>query len=255
MGLLSGKRLLITGVLTDSSLAFAVAERSIAEGAEVVLTGAGRGLSLTRRTARKLDSQPEVLEFDVTSVEQAKELNTWLKTNWGEVDGALHAIGFAPEACLGEDFMSATWDDVKVAMEISAYSLKTLAEVVSPLMPRGSSIVGLDFDARFAWPAYNWMGVAKAALESTSRYLAKSLGPAGIRVNLVAAGPIKTMAAKSIPGFSEFEDAWDGRAPLGWDVEDPEPVARSCVALFSDWLPATTGELLHVDGGYHSIGA
>ena len=248
MGLLSGKRLLITGVLTDASLAFAVAERSIAEGAEVVL--AGRGLSLTKRTARKLEKQPEVLEFDVTSPEQAKDLNIWLEKNWGEVNGALHAIGFAPEACLGEDFMSATWDDVKVAMEISAYSFKTLAEVVAPLMPKGSSIVGLDFDARFAWPAYNWMGVAKAALESTSRYLAKSL-----RVNLVAAGPIKTMAAKSIPGFSEFEDAWDGRAPLGWDVEDPDPVARSCVALFSDWLPATTGELLHVDGGYHSIGA
>ena len=249
MGLLDGKRLLITGVLTDASLAFAVAERSIAEGAEVLLTGAGRGLSLTKRTARKLEKQPEVLEFDVTSPEQAKDLNIWLEENWGEVNGALHAIGYAPEACLGEDFMSATWDDVKVAVEISAYSFKTLAEVVAPLMPKGSSIVGLDFDARFAWPAYNWMGVAKAALESTSRYLAKSLGSDGIRVNLVAAGPIKTMAAKSIPGFSEFEDAWDERSPLGWDVEDPEPVARSCVALFSDWLPATTGELLHVDGG------
>ena len=184
MGLLDGKRLLITGVLTDASLAFAVAERSIAEGAEVLLTGAGRGLSLTKRTARKLEKQPEVLEFDVTSPEQAKDLNIWLEENWGEVNGALHAIGYAPEACLGEDFMSATWDDVKVAVEISAYSFKTLAEVVAPLMPKGSSIVGLDFDARFAWPAYNWMGVAKAALESTSRYLAKSLGPDGIRVNL-----------------------------------------------------------------------
>ena len=157
MGLLDGKRLLITGVLTDASLAFAVAERSIAEGAEVLLTGAGRGLSLTKRTARKLEKQPEVLEFDVTSPEQAKDLNIWLEKNWGDANGALHAIGYAPEACLGEDFMSATWDDVKVAVEISAYSFKTLAEVVAPLMPKGSSIVGLDFDARFAWPAYNWM--------------------------------------------------------------------------------------------------
>ena len=151
--------------------------------------------------------------------------------------------------------MGANWDDVRVALEISAYSLKTLAEVVAPLMPKGGSIVGLDFDARFAWPAYNWMGVAKAALESASRYLARTLGPDGIRVNLVAAGPVRTMAAKSIPGFSAFEEAWGGRAPLGWNVDDPEPVARACVALFSDWLPATTGELLHVDGGYHAIGA
>jgi enoyl-[acyl-carrier protein] reductase I len=151
--------------------------------------------------------------------------------------------------------MAADWDDVKVALEVSAYSLKTIAAVVAPLMQDGGSIVGLDFDARFAWPAYNWMGVAKAALESTSRYLARSLGPDGIRVNLVAAGPVRTMAAKSIPGFAAFEDIWEPRAPLGWDVDNPEPVARACVALFSDWLPATTGELLHVDGGYHAVGA
>jgi enoyl-[acyl-carrier protein] reductase I len=151
--------------------------------------------------------------------------------------------------------MAADWDDVKVALEVSAYSLKTIAAVVAPLMPDGGSIVGLDFDARFAWPAYNWMGVAKAALESASRYLARGLGPDGIRVNLVAAGPVRTMAAKSIPGFAAFEDAWGARAPLGWDVDDPEPVAKACVALFSDWLPATTGELLHVDGGYHAVGA
>ena len=255
MGILDGKRLLITGVLTDTSLAFAVAKVAQSEGAEIVLTGAGRGLSITRRTAKKLATLPEVLELDVTSVEQAEDLRNWLSSNWGQIDGALHAIGFAPESCLGEDFMSATWDDVKVAMEISAYSFKTIAEIVAPLMTNGGSIVGLDFDARFAWPAYHWMGVAKAALESTSRYLARTLGPSGIRVNLVAAGPIKTMAAKSIPGFVDFEDAWDTSAPLGWHVEDPEPIARSCVALFSDWLPATTGELLHVDGGYHFIGA
>ena len=191
----------------------------------------------------------------MTSAEQADNLREHLSSTWGRVDGALHAIGFAPEICLGEDFMAAEWPDVAVAMEISAYSLKTVAEVVAPLMTNGGSIVGLDFDARFAWPAYNWMGVAKAALESTSRYLARALGPDGVRVNMVAAGPIRTMAAKSIPGFSEFEDAWTNRAPLGWDVNDGEPVARACVALLSDWFPSTTGEMVHVDGGYHAVGA
>jgi len=255
VGILDGKRLLITGVLTDASLAFAVARLAQEEGAEIVLTGAGRGMRLTERTARKLPREAEVREFDVTSAEQADNLREHLSSTWGRVDGALHAIGFAPEVCLGEDFMAAEWPDVAVAMEISAYSLKTVAEVVAPLMTDGGSIVGLDFDARFAWPAYNWMGVAKAALESTSRYLARALGPDGVRVNMVAAGPIRTMAAKSIPGFSEFEDAWSNRAPLGWDVNDGEPVARACVALLSDWFPSTTGEMVHVDGGYHAIGA
>ena len=255
MGILDGKRLLITGVLTDASLAFAVARLAQEEGAEIVLTGAGRGMRLTERTARKLPREAEVREFDVTSAEQADNLREHLSSTWGRVDGALHAIGFAPEVCLGEDFMAAEWPDVAVAMEISAYSLKTVAEVVAPLMSKGGSLVGLDFDARFAWPAYNWMGVAKAALESTSRYLARALGPDGVRVNMVAAGPIRTMAAKSIPGFSEFEDAWSNRAPLGWDVNDGEPVARACVALLSDWFPSTTGEMVHVDGGYHAIGA
>jgi len=255
VGILDGKRLLITGVLTDASLAFAVARLAQEEGAEIVLTGAGRGMRLTERTARKLPREAEVREFDVTSAEQADNLREHLSSTWGRVDGALHAIGFAPEVCLGEDFMAAEWPDVAVAMEISAYSLKTVAEVVAPLMSNGGSIVGLDFDARFAWPAYNWMGVAKAALESTSRYLARALGPDGVRVNMVAAGPIRTMAAKSIPGFSEFEDAWGSRAPLGWDVHDGEPVARACVALLSDWFPSTTGEMVHVDGGYHAIGA
>jgi len=255
VGILDDKNLLITGVLTDASLAFAVARLAQEQGAEVVLTGAGRGLSLTQRTARKLPVEPEVLEFDVTSAEQAGALRDHLTERWGRVDGALHAIGFAPEVCLGEDFMAAQWSDVSVAMEISAYSLKTVAEVVTPLMTNGGSIVGLDFDARFAWPAYNWMGVAKAALESASRYLARSLGPDGVRVNMVAAGPIRTIAAKSIPGFADFEDAWETRSPLGWDCNDTEPVARACVALLSDWFPATTGEMVHVDGGYHAIGA
>ncbi len=255
MAILEGKRILVTGVLTDASLAFGVARIAQLEGAEVVLTGAGRGLRLTQRTARKLPVEPEVLELDVTDTGHVATVRDALAAKWGTIDGALHAIGFAPEACLGGDFLGAGWDDVSVAVEVSAYSLKTLAELVAPLMAGGGSIVGLDFDASVAWPAYDWMGVAKAAFESTARYLARDLGPRGIRVNLVAAGPIRTLAAKSIPGFAQFEDAWDGRAPLGWDVGDSTGVARSCVALLSDWLPQTTGEIVHVDGGYHAIGA
>ncbi|NCG36015.1 MAG: enoyl-ACP reductase FabI [Actinobacteria bacterium] len=255
VGILDGKKIVITGVLTDASLAFGIAKLAQEEGAEIVLTGAGRGLRLTQRTARKLPNECDVYEFDVTDASHVQSLHDELASKWGRVDGALHAIGFAPEVCLGEDFMAATWDDVKIAMEISAYSLKTLAEVVSPLMTDGGAIVGLDFDATRAWPAYNWMGVAKAALESTNRYLARFLGPQQIRCNLVAAGPVRTMAAKSIPGFAQFEDSWQERAPLGWDVNDSSAVARSTVALLSDWFPATTGSMIHVDGGYHAIGA
>jgi enoyl-[acyl-carrier protein] reductase I len=257
MGILDGKQLLITGVLTDASIAFAVARLAQEEGAELILTGAGRGLSLTRRTAQKLPVEPEVLEFDVTSAEQADALREHLSAHWGNVDGALHAIGFAPEVCprRGLHGLPPGRTFAGGLCRSRPTSLKTLAEVVAPLMDKGGSIVGLDFDARYAWPAYNWMGVAKAALESASRYLARTLGPDAIRVNLVAAGPIRTMAATSIPGFSEFEDAWEDRSPLGWNVNDPEPTARACVALLSDWFPATTGELVHVDGGYHAIGA
>jgi meromycolic acid enoyl-[acyl-carrier protein] reductase len=255
MGILDGKRLVITGVLTDASLAFGVARLAQEQGAEIVLTGAGRGLSLTERTARKLPTPPPVFELDVTNPEHLVSAREQAAARLGQVDGVLHAIGFAPAVCLGGTFMEATWDDVSVALHVSAYSLKALADAFVPLMPAGGTIVGLDFDARVAWPAYDWMGVAKAALESTCRYLARELGPKGIRVNLVAAGPMKTMAAKSIPGFSQFEDVWQTRAPLGWDVTDPEPVARTTVALLSDWFPKTTGSMVWVDGGYHAVGA
>lgn len=254
MGLLDGKRILITGVLTDASLAFGVAQLAIDEGAEVVLTGAGRGKRLTERTARKLSTDVEVLELDVTDPTHVGQVRDHLAASWGRIDGALHAIGFMPEVGLGEDFMAAQWDEIAAGFDISAFSLKTVADVVAPLMTNGGSIVGLDFDARVAWPAYNWMGVAKAALESANRYLARALGPEQIRVNLVAAGPVRTLAAKSIPGFAEFEDAWDGRAPLGWDVNDSTAVAKACVALLSDWFPQTTGEMVHVDGGFHATG-
>ncbi len=220
-----------------------------------MLTGAGRGLRLTERTARKLPETPQVFELDVREPAHIERVREALAERWGTLDGALHAIGFAPQNCLGGDFMAPGWDDVATALEISSYSLKALADLAAPLMPEGGSLVGLDFDASVAWPVYDWMGVAKAALESVSRYLARDLGRQGIRVNLVAAGPVRTMAARSIQGFSAFEDAWKTRAPLGWDVSDPEPVARACVLLLSDWLDATTGEIIHVDGGYHAMGA
>jgi enoyl-[acyl-carrier protein] reductase I len=260
VGILEGKRILVTGVLTDDSLAFATAHTAVTEGAEVVLSGFGRGLSLTRRTARKLPVEPDVLEIDVTDARQLAAAAAGVSARWGRLDGILHAIGFAPPNCLGSGMFAAEWDDVSVALQVSAYSLKALVAAFLPLLEvsganGGASVVSLDFDASVAWPAYDWMGVAKAALESLTRYLAKELGPKHIRVNLVAAGPVRTMAAKSIPGFSAFEDSWAKRAPLGWDVRDATPVAKACVALLSDWLPMTTGETLHADGGAHAVGA
>ena len=255
MPLLDGKKLLITGVLTDDSLAFGVAQLAQREGAEVALTGFGRGLRLTERTARKLDTPVEVYELDITDPAHGQALQATLRERWGRLDGALHSIGFAPEACLGDDFFAPTWDDVSVAVHVSAYSLRSLSDIVTPLMSDGGSLVGLTFDATVSWPAYNWMGMAKAALESLNRYLARELGPRQIRCNLVAAGPMRTIAAKSIPGFAAFEAEWVKRAPLGWDVSNPDGVSRACVALLSDWFPQTTGSIIHVDGGYHSIGA
>jgi meromycolic acid enoyl-[acyl-carrier-protein] reductase len=253
--LLDGKKLVVTGVLTKDSIAAAVARQAQEQGAELVLTSFGRGMRLTERVARTLPQTPDVVELDVTDPAHHAALAGELGRRWGKVDGALHAIAFGPEACLGQEdgLMAAGWDDVATALHVSAYSLKSLTETLVPLMPHGGSVVGLDFDAAQAWPAYDWMGVTKAALEATCRYLARDLGPRQVRVNLVAAGPLRTLAARSIPEFDALEDTWRRRAPLGWDVRDAEPVARACVALLSDWFPATTGEILHVDGGAHAV--
>lgn len=255
--LLSDKRVLVTGVLTDSSIAFSVAKSAQEQGAEILLTSFGRAMSLTRRTAKRLPTEVDVLELDVSDPAHFAAVGSELDRRWGRLDGLVHAIGFAPPDCLGGDFLKAGWDDVATALRVSAYSLKALTEMALPLMKAagGGSVVALDFDARCAWPLYDWMGVCKAALESTARYLARDLGSVGIRVNSVAAGPLRTVAAKSIPAFASFEQAWTARAPLGWDVTSAEPVARACVALLSEWFPATTGEIVHVDGGYHCIGA
>lgn len=254
--LLADKKIVVTGVLSDSSIAFSVARLAQEQGAELVLTSFGRGMRLTDRAARRLPLRPDVLELDVTDEAQFAALTADLEARWGRVDGVLHAIGFAPEACLGGDVLKAGWDEVATTLHVSAYSLKALAAACLPLMKEhGGSVVGLDFDARQAWPQYDWMGVAKAALESTARYLARDLGPLGVRVNLVCAGPLRTIAARGIPGFSQFETVWADRAPLGWSVTDAEPVAKACVALLSDLFPATTGEMVHVDGGFHAVGA
>jgi enoyl ACP reductase len=252
-GLLEGKRLLITGVITDSSIAFHAAKVAQEQGATVVLTGFGR-MSLVERIAARLPQTPPVIELDVTNNEHLTGLAEQVGGHVDGLDGVLHSIGYAPPSCLGEPFLDAPWDDVATAIQVSAYSFKSLAVASLPLLKSGGSIVGMDFDARIAWPAYNWMGVAKAALESTTRYLARELGPQGIRVNLVAAGPLGTMAAKSIPGFSMLRDSWTERAPLGWDTTDATPVAKSVCALLSDWFPATTGSMVWVDGGVHALG-
>ncbi len=254
--MLQGKTILVTGVLTDASIAFHVAKLAQEQGASVVLSSFGRATRLTERTSRRLPQEAPVVELDVTSQADLDGLADRLgAVGVSQLDGVLHSIGFAPEAALGGNFLNTTWEDVATAVHVSAYSLKSLTMACRPLFADTASVVGLDFDATVAWPKYDWMGVAKAAFESTARYLARDLGPEGVRVNLIAAGPIATMAAKSIPGFDQFEQVWETRAPIGWNVADPEPAAKGCVALLSDWFPATTGEIIHVDGGVHAIGA
>ncbi len=254
MGLLDGKQLLVTGVLKDNSIAFHVARLAQDEGATVVLSSFGRMMKITQAISRRLPQPAPVIELDVTDTEQLASLADRVGEHVDHLDGVLHSIGFAPQSALGGNFLHTEWEDVATAVQVSAYSLKALAVASRPLLRRGSSVVGLTFDATVAWPVYDWMGVAKAAFESTSRYLARDLGPDGIRVNLVAAGPLRTTAATSIPGLEAVEGTWAERAPLGWDVTDPEPTARACCALLSDWFPATTAEIVHVDGGVHAMG-
>ncbi|MFI1795753.1 enoyl-ACP reductase FabI [Streptomyces sp. NPDC020379] len=254
-GILAGKRILVTGVLTEASIAFQAAKVAQNEGAEVILTGFGR-LSLVERIAKRLPKPAPVIELDVSNQEHLDGLADKVREHLGEgvaLDGIVHSIAFGPQGAF--NFLEGTWEDVSTAVQVSAYSYKSLAMALLPLMREGSSIVGLTFDAQIAWPKYDWMGVAKAALESTNRYLARDLGPKGIRCNLVSAGPLKSMAAKSIPGFEELADVWNHRAPIGWDLADPEPAGRGVVGLLSDFFPRTTGEIVHVDGGVHMMGA
>ena len=251
--MLQGKRILVTGVLNDASIAFSTARLAQEQGAEVILSSFGRVMRLTERTAKRLPTPDvQIVELDVTNED---DLAALAGNVGGKLDGVLHSLAFAPESCLGGGFLDAPWEDVATALHVSAFSLKALAMAATPMFGERASVVGLDFDAKVAWPKYDWMGVAKAAMESTSRYLARDLGPRGVRVNLVSAGPLRTTAAKSIPGFDELSGIWETRAPLGWDVTDHEPAARACVALLSDWFPATSGEIVHVDGGAHAMGA
>ncbi|GLY18428.1 enoyl-ACP reductase FabI [Kineosporia rhizophila] len=253
MGLLEGKKLLVTGVLMDTSIAFHAAKVAQQEGAEVVLSSFGRQMKLTQAIAKRLPKTPPVIELDVTSTEDLQKLPERVGEHVDGLDGVLHSIGFAPQTAMGGNFLKTEWEDVATALQISAYSYKSLAVAALPLMKSGGAIVGLTLDARIAWPAYDWMGVAKAALESTSRYVARDLGPKGIRSNIVAAGPLRTTAAKAIPTFEAFDELFQTRAPLGWDVRNPEPTAKACVALLSDWFPSTTGTIVYVDGGFQAM--
>jgi enoyl-[acyl-carrier protein] reductase I len=254
--LLEGKRLVVTGVLTPQSIAFSVARIAQEQGARIVLTSFGKAMGLTEKSARRLPDPPQVLEMDANDSDHIERVAKEVQTMWGGLDGFLHAIAFAPDDALGGAFLQTPWESAAVALRTSAYSLKAIAVGMLPLMQDGGgSIVSLDFDASVAWPIYDWMGVSKAALEAISRYLARYLGPHGIRVNCVSAGPLRTMAAKSIPGFATLASSWGRRAPLGWDVQDPEPVARTVAFLLSDWSKGITAEIIHVDGGYHAVGA
>ena len=253
--ILERKKLVITGVITKDSIAFHVAERALEEGAEVVLTSFGRARRMTERAAKRLPAEVDVLELDVNSADDLVALTESLRERWGSVDGALHAIAFAPEDALGGRFLTTPPESAAAAFQTSAFSLKSLAVALEPLMEAGASVVGLDFDGTVAWPIYDWMGVAKAALESVARYLARDLGPRGIRVNLVSAGPLGTVAARGIPGFEGLADLWRAQAPLGWDTEDPAPVADTICFLLSDYARAISGEIVHVDGGFHAVGA
>lgn len=255
--LLEGKRLLVTGVLTDDSIAWHVSRIAQEQGAEIVVTGFGRGLRLTERSVQRLPQPCPVLELDINDATHVERLVADLGDRWGAVDGALHAIAFAPADALGGNFLSTPADSAATAFLTSAFSFKTLAVALLPLLQEagGGSLVTLDFDNSQAWPAYDWMGVAKSALESVTRYLARDLGPHQIRVNAVSAGPLATVAAKSIPGFSRFDEVWAERAPLRWDTTNPDPVARMVAVLLSDWAPMTTGEIVHVDGGFHAVAA
>lgn len=256
MGILDGKRILVAGVTMDKSIGFAAARFAQEQGAEVLISNFGRALGITRRIAKRLPKEAPVLELDVTDEGHLAGLEAAVREHVDGLDGVVHSIAYGnPETLLGGKFLEGPWDDVAQAVQVSAYSLRSLAVACRPLMGQGSSIVGLTFDATVAWPAYDWMGVAKAALENTSRYLARDLGPDGIRCNLVSAGPLKTLAAKAIPGFEDLESMWSTRAPLGWDETDADPTARAICALLSDLFPATTGEIVHVDGGFHAMGA
>jgi meromycolic acid enoyl-[acyl-carrier-protein] reductase len=256
MGILDGKRILVAGVTLDTSIGFATAKVAQEQGATVLISNFGRALGITRRIAKRLPTEPAVLELDVTDEDHLAGLADAVREHVDGLDGVVHSIAYGnPETILGGKFLEGPWGDVAQAVQVSAYSFKSLTTACLPLMGEGGSVVGMTFDAQVAWPGYDWMGVAKGALESCNRYLARDLGPRGIRSNLVSAGALKTLAAKAIPGFELFENEWATRAPLGWDPTDLEPTARTVVALLSDFLPKTTGEIVHVDGGYHAMGA
>jgi enoyl-[acyl-carrier protein] reductase I len=255
--MLDGRRILITGVLDRHSIAFATARRAQLLGAEVILTGFGRTKRITERAARQLPRPAEVLELDINREQDIGALRIELEGRWDALDGLLHAIAFAPPDALGGRFLDTPAESAALAFQTSAFSLKSLVAGLLPLLeaaPDGAGVVGLDFDASTAWPSYDWMGVAKASLEAVARYMARDLGTREIRVNLVSAGPLETLAAGGIPGFAKLAEAWAATAPLAWDATDAEPVADAACFLLSPLARRITGEILHVDGGFHAMG-
>ncbi|MDR1265637.1 MAG: enoyl-ACP reductase FabI [Propionibacteriaceae bacterium] len=255
MGILADKRILVTGLTATNSIAFHTAQVAQQEGAKVVVSNFGRAMRMTRRAAAKLDPVPEVLELDVTDETHLASLAERVEPILGGLDGVVHSIGFAdPFKAMGGRFLSTEWEDVAVSMRISAYSLAALARACLPIMTAGSALVGMSFQANVSWPSYDWMGVSKATLEAVSRYLARYLGPQGIRSNIISAGPVNTLSKRSIPLLQDQDRMWQLRAPLFWDADDATPVAKAACALLSDFFPATTGEIVHVDGGFHSTG-
>lgn len=254
--MLAGKRLLITGVVNTDSIAFATAVAALDGGAEILLSSLGRDLDAARRAAAELPGEVPIVEADLTSTEDLEHLAAHIAGTWGHLDGALHAIAFAPQEALAGSFLDAGSQAAARAFDTSTFSYASLARVVAELAPpSGGSIVGLDFDAAGAWPVYNWMGVCKAGLEAVNRYVARDLGPRRIRSNLIAAGPIHTRAAGGIPDFQRLTDAWDSTSPLPWDAKDSSPVADTACFLLSDLSRMISGEILHVDGGYHAMAA
>lgn len=254
--LLAGKKLLITGVVNADSIAYDTAVAAIDAGAEIVLSGLGRDIDHTRDAATTLGVSVDVIEADLTEPDDLDSLAEHLRNRWGHLDGVLHAVAFAPRQALSDSFLDAPIDPVMRAFHTSVHTYASLARLLRDLAPStGGSIVGLDFDATRAWPVYNWMGVCKSALESANRYVARDLGPHNIRANLVAAGPLHTRAASAIGSFERLLGAWEQQSPMTWDPHDNTPVADATIFLLSDLARMITGEILHVDGGYHAMAA
>ena len=253
--LLSGKRVLVLGLMDNRSFAWSIGQAASAEGADVLYTCQRERIvrGFFRRNEADL-GDAQLIEADVTdetSVEKA------IAEAGAPLHGLVFSVAFAsPETCLGGRMDAAPVEDVLKALHVSAVSLATVCKHAVPAMTEGGSIVALSFDSQHSYPGYNWMGVAKAALEALVRGLQRDYGPLGVRVNTLSAGPQETLAASHIPGFSEIASIYPPRAPLGWNLSTSgEAVGRAACLLLSDLATGIGGTVLTVDGGAHSMGA